>query len=133
MHDYAVDDGGVIMVRFAGGALGSLHVGYNRPDHFPRRKLEVIGTQQMLVAENTMGQDAGGRVRMIRADDGATQTVSFEAQASPFAQQIRSFAESILYHKPPVRSPADDLRLFKLLDEALSQPMVTSQSSLASL
>ena len=121
VQDYEVDDGGVIMVRFARGALGSLHVGYNRPDAFPRRKLEIIGTQRMLIAENTMGQEAGGTVRMIRAHDGEAQSVSFDTNASPFEQQIRSFAESIRHGKPPLRSPTDDLRLFKLLDKALIQ------------
>ena len=120
VHDYTVDDGGVLLLRFARGTLGSIHVGYNRPDTFPRRKLEVIGTERMLIAENTMGQDAGGRVQLIRAADGQPQRVPFGAKASPFDQQINSFAESILFGKPPLRRPADDLRLFRLLDKALN-------------
>ena len=121
VHSYAVDDGGVLLLRFARGTLGTLHVGYNRPDTFPRRRLEIIGTERMLVAENTMGQDAGGTVRMLRIGEGQSRRVPFDVKVSPFEQQINHFAEQVLGGKCPLRTPDDDLRLFKLLREALSR------------
>ena len=124
---YAVDDGGVLVLRFSQGALGSIHVGYNRPDALPRRRLEIIGTEGMLVAENTMGQDEGGTVTLVRAQDGTSESVSFDRQQSPFEQQIRSFAQSILEKKTPLRSPKDDLRLFRLLDRALREESQRTQ------
>ena len=131
MQTYAVDDGGVLMLRFGRGTLGSMHVGYNRPDTLPRRRLEVIGTEGMIVAKNTMGQDEGGTITLIRAEDGKAEPVAFNAQQSPFEQQIQAFAESILAGKPPVRSPDDDLRLFQLLDQALREEAQRHQPSLS--
>lgn len=125
VHDYAVDDGGVLMLRFGRGTLGTLHVGYNRPDSFPRRRLEIIGTEAMLVARNTMGQDAGGQVTLIRASDGQTEPVPFDTQAFPFEHQINSFAQAIRTNhsnsNSNLRTPDDDLRLYQLLHQALSQ------------
>ena len=121
-HNYAVDDGGVILLRFTKGTVGTMHVGYNRPDIFPRRTLEIIGTKAMLTARNTMGQDAGGDIQMIHAS-GYTEALSFDTQQFPFEQQIAHFAESILFDKPPLRAPKDDLRLFHLLDHAITQSL----------
>ena len=121
VQTYPVDDGGVLLLRFSQGVVGSIHVGYNRPDPLPRRRLEIIGTEGTLVAENTMGQDEGGTIILIRAADGTAEPIAFNAQQSPFEQQIQDFAESILDERPPTRSPDDDLRLFQLLDQALRQ------------
>ena len=65
VQDYAVDDGALLIGRTGCGRLASLHVAYNCPDALPRRRLEVVGTKGMLVAENTMGQTAGGSLLFI--------------------------------------------------------------------
>ena len=130
VQTYTVDDGGVLMLRFERGTLGTLHVGYNRPDSLPRRRLEIIGTEGVLVAKNTMGQDEGGTIVLVRAEDGISEPVSFDSQQSPFEQQIQDFAESILTGTLPVRSPHDDLRLFRLLDKALQEEAQRHQSTL---
>ena len=127
---YAVDDGGVLLLRFDRGTLGSLHVGYNRPEQLPRRKLEIIGTEGMLVAENTMGQEGGGRLTLTDAQDGSNTSISFDTQRSPFEEQIRHFAESILEGASPLRHPEDDERLFRLLYQALHQETLHRQSQL---
>ncbi len=120
VHSYAVDDGGVLLLRFARGTLGSVHVGYNRPEAFPRRRLEVIGTERMLIAENTLGQDAGGALRLFRASGEREQRVPFNTKVSPFVHQINDFADQILLGKRPQRTPKDDLRLYNLLHYALA-------------
>lgn len=130
VQDYTVDDGGVLLLRFSQGALGSMHVGYNRPDALPRRRLEIVGTQGMLVAENTMGQDEGGTLTFVSAEDGSTESIPFDIKQSPFEQQIRNFAESVLTDKKPIRSPKDDLRLFRLLSRALQQEAAHNQPQL---
>ena len=118
VHAYPVDDGGVLMAKLTSGVLATLHVGYNRPDAYPRRRLEIIGTQQMLVAKNTMGQDPGGEVTLINTQ-GQRQALAFDTQRSPFLNQITAFADNILQHTTPIRQPEDDLRLYALLDHAL--------------
>ncbi len=124
VHKYEVDDGGVIMLKMHSGILATLHLGYNRPEKLPRRKLEVIGTRQMLIAENTMGQDAGGNLISIDAESGALKPVSFDQQLPPFHQQLRHFAEHIIFDKDTERKPGDDLRLFAQFFQALPKKTI---------
>ena len=94
VHDYPVDDGAVVAGRTAGGVLFSGHVAFNTPDALPRRRLEVVGTRAQLVASNTMGQTAGGRLTRIDADGAATD-VPFDTGTSPFAAQLAAFSAAI--------------------------------------
>ena len=119
VQDYTVDDGGVLLLRFQSGILGTLHVGYNRPDNLPRRKLEIMGTEGVLTATNTMGQDPGGTITFTEAGDGKSYPVDFDTETAPFHLQLANFIDLIIDKKKPQRSPADDLRLFLLLDSAL--------------
>lgn len=121
VQDYKVDDGGVLMLRFASGVLGSMHVGYNRPDTLPRRTLEIFGTAGMLRATNTMGQDPGGNLTFIDSATGTQKPIAFNIEKSPFEAQLNGFVNSILEKKIPSRSPEDDLRLFTLLFNALKR------------
>jgi len=121
VQDYDVDDGGVLMLRFKSGVLGTMHVGYNRPDALPRRTLEIFGTAGMLRATNTMGQDAGGNLIFIDAARGDQKTIKFDDDKSPFETQLEGFVSSILDNNKPLRNAEDDLRLFTLLINALKK------------
>jgi 1,5-anhydro-D-fructose reductase (1,5-anhydro-D-mannitol-forming) len=103
VHDYAVqadgqgpgvDDGAMLVGRTGGGVLANLHVAYNHPDQLPRRRLEVVGTRGLIVAENTMGLEAGGRVTLTGLD-GAPMPVDFDGTASPFLEQVRAFGAAL--------------------------------------
>ncbi len=120
IHDYDVDDGAALVGRFRGGALATLQVGYNCPDSFPRRVLEVVGTQAMAVAEDTMGQTPGGTLTLIDARSGDRRAIAIakEEDRCPFATQVETFARSILKGTPYPFLPDRDLRLFELLEAA---------------
>ncbi len=120
VHDYAVDDGAVLAGRFAGGALATLHVAYNCPESFPRRRLELIGTKRMAIASDTMGQTPGGRVRLINATDGHEVVTNFpdDPEQSPFIAQVEAFAGSVLTGEAFPFSARRDLRTFALLEAA---------------
>lgn len=120
VHGYAVEDGGVLLARLASGTLATLHVGYNCPETYPRRVLEVIGTQARALAVNTMGQTAGGRLSLIRAADGYEEVVSMVDDHCPFRLQIQAFADSVLNREPYAFPAAHDVRLATLLWEAMS-------------
>lgn len=125
-HDYGVDDGGVLAGRFAGDAVLAHTVGYNRPETLPRRRLEVIGTGGILLAENTMGQTAGGTLTHYDAATGEASAVSF-APTAPFFHQLTSFATAVRSPEGPAGNTApDDLRLAVLLDDALAQNLQPS-------
>lgn len=101
MHPYAVDDGAMLAARYRGDVLASLHVAYNHPEDLPRRRLELVGTEGMAVATDTMGQDPGGTLTVCG------QEVPF-APTSPFTALVDAFATGAI--------AADDLRLMELLE-----------------
>ena len=94
VHRYAVEDGAVVMARSRSGVLVQLHVAYNCPDNFPRRRLEVLGDRAMAVATDTMGQTPGGTLVRIDAATGASTPVAF-GDRSPFLNQIEAFAAAV--------------------------------------
>ena len=121
VHGYRVDDGAVLMGRFRAGAVASIHVAYNCPDAFPRRRLELIGTRAMAVATNTMGQTPGGTLELIDAATGERSAVAIDPvrdRQSPFAAQSAAFADAVLRDGPFPFSGERDLRLFALLEDA---------------
>lgn len=91
IHDYMVDDGGMLTGRTASGTLLSAHVAYNCPETLPRRRLEIVGEKGLIAATNTMGQTAGGTL-IVQKDDAPLQTIAFDAARSPFAAQLAAFA-----------------------------------------
>ncbi|HEY8611203.1 MAG TPA: Gfo/Idh/MocA family oxidoreductase [Roseomonas sp.] len=118
VQDYAVDDGALAIGRTAGGVLVQLHVAYNCPDALPRRRLEVLGSTGQILAENTMGQDAGGRVtRTDRFGRGAALPVP-DAEASPFARQMAAFGQALATDNRTTFSAARDLHTMRLLHRA---------------
>ncbi|NJC34684.1 putative dehydrogenase [Sphingomonas jejuensis] len=91
IHDYAVDDGGMLMGRTASGVLFQSHVAYNCAEVLPRRRLEVLGEHGMIVATDTMGQTAGGTLVRRCGRSGEEQPIAFDADTSPFAAQAAAF------------------------------------------
>ena len=84
-----------------------LHVAYNHPEDRPRRRLEVVGTEGLAVATDTMGQTPGGTLTV----DGVPQRFP---GTSPFVAQLEWFARAVLDGQ--VLAPDDDLRLVRLLE-----------------
>ncbi len=118
VQDYAVDDGAVLMGATASGVLAQFHVAYNHPETLPRRRLEVLGTAGLLVAENTMGQDHGGTLAFTDAATGRTDPVPFDAALSPFLAQVRAFGHALRSGDASAFSGARDLATMRLLDAA---------------
>ncbi len=114
VQGYAVDDGGVLVGRTAGGVLVGLHNSYNTPETLPRRRLEVVGTRGQIVATDTMGQDPGGAAVFIDAASGETRPIAFDAALSPFTAQARAFAAAVR-GGPHDFDPARDLAALRLL------------------
>ncbi|MGI3898878.1 MAG: Gfo/Idh/MocA family protein [Janthinobacterium lividum] len=118
VQDYAVDDGAVLVGATASVVLAQLHVAYNCPETLPRRRLEVVGTRGQIVAENTMGQEAGGTLTFTEAATGLTSSLPFEADLSPFLAQIRAFGAALRGGDHTAFSAARDLHTMRLLDRA---------------
>jgi predicted dehydrogenase len=121
-QDYAVDDGALLIGRTESGALASLHVAYNCPDALPRRRLEVVGTKGLLVAENTMGQTAGGSLVFIDGATGRSEPLAFDADSSPFTEQVRAFGSALRRpEEQAAYSASRDLHTMRLVARAYRQ------------
>jgi predicted dehydrogenase len=120
VHSYPVDDGAALAGRTAAGVLFSGHVAFNTPDALPRRRLEVVGTRAQLVAENTMGQTAGGRLTRVDAN-GAMTAVPFDTATSPFAAQLAAFSAAVTGTADWPWPLERDLRLHRLLHSAIGR------------
>ncbi len=93
VQQYSVDDGAVLIGRTASGVLVQLHVAYNCPEALPRRRLEILGTDGQITAEQTMGQTPGGDVWLTDARFGRRERLPvIDADASPFTRQMAAFA-----------------------------------------
>ncbi len=122
VHDYAVEDGAMLVARTAGGVLIQLHVAYNCPETFPRRRLEVMGTDAMVVATDTMGQTPGGTLLRIPADGASPHELAVpDSLRSPFLNQVEAFAGALLSGEPFPYTPAHDLHVMGLALRAQHQ------------
>ena len=117
VHDYDVDDGAMLIGSTRSGVLVSLHVAYNHPETLKRRRLEIVGTRGMLVAEDTMGQDAGGSVVLHDASDGRTTSLAVGGM-SPFEAQMRAFGAAMRGDGAAMFDVERDLHTMALLDRA---------------
>ena len=118
IHDYPVDDGGVLSGRTASGVLLTSHVAYNCPEVLPRRRLEVQGETGLLTATDTMGQTPGGAVTLTSAQGVAG--VTFDEGTSPFAAQAAAF-QAAARGEPHDFSLDRDLDLMRLFDRAYTE------------
>lgn len=118
VQPYSVDDGAVLMGQFRGGALATLHVGYNCPDAYPRRTLELIGTKARALALDTMGQTPGGTLTLTDAVSGHATAVLLDDDRSPFIAQLESFSAAVLGGESYRFAAADDIRKCELLEAA---------------
>ncbi len=123
VHAYAVEDGALLIARSARGVLVQLHVAYNCPETFPRRRLEILGTSAQIVATDTMGQTPGGTLALTDAATGAIRVLDVPgADRSPFLNQVEAFATSVLRREAFPFPPAHDLHIMELVLRAQRQP-----------
>ena len=122
IHDYTVDDGGVLSGRFGSGALFQSHVAYNCPEPLPRRRLEIVGDRGAIVALDTMGQSAGGSATLICGRSGTNRPIAFDHNRSPFEAQAAAFAAAVR-GEPHDFSLSRDLALMRLFAGAHDRAM----------
>ena len=114
---YDVDDGAILIGRTAGGVLVTVHVAYNCPEGLPRRRLEIVGSTGMFVAQDTMGQTAGGHVTHIDGATGYVTPCPIE-NVSPFVNQICAFGREFRKGVGSDAALAHDLHIAALVERA---------------
>ena len=129
VQDYAVDDGALLVGTTASGILASLHVAYNCPEALPRRRLEVVGSRAMLVAENTMGQVGGGSVALIDGQTGAREILAVpDPDRSPFTGQVAAFSAALRSGDRRAFSAVRDLGTMRLIAQAYASAAASGGS-----
>ena len=116
--DGPVEEGAILLARYAGDVLLTLQVSYACPETLPRRRLELVGSGGMVVAENTMGQTPGGTLTLIDAEDGVPRDVDFDRTGDPFALQIAAFERLVRGEAPWPWPVARDLSVMAALERA---------------
>jgi predicted dehydrogenase len=117
--DPAADDTAVLAGATDSGTVVTAHVSFAVPDALPRRRLELVGTRAQLVAENTLGQTAGGSLTLVDAVTGVAEPVAFDPDEGPFPRQIAAFGAAVRGEAPWPFPIARDLALHELLLGAL--------------
>ena len=110
-----VEDTAEIGLRFANGAVGSVHLDYvQRP---PGHWLEIVGTEGTLRWDN-----ADGAVKVFRASQNAWETypapVGFERNTM-FVDQMRHFIGVVRGEETPVCSLEDGVRVLEMVGEVI--------------
>lgn len=121
----AVEEGAIVLARYGGDVLLTLQVSYACPETLPRRRLELVGSGGMAIAEDTMGQTPGGTLTLIDAEDGVARDVPFDRTGDPFARQIAAFGRVVRGEAPwpwPVDRDLAVMGAIEGLGEAIRRP-----------
>lgn len=119
VHGYSanhlIDDGAIMAVKTKKGVLASIHVGYNCPENQPRRRIEIMGTRGYVIANNTMGQDAGGELTWHIDGEKTCDIFPNGKESGPFVRQLDAICRLWLRSDTP-KYPFDrDIELAKHL------------------
>lgn len=112
IHDYASEDSGVALARFANGALGTVDNFFCVPDSSSRNRLELYGSAGSILAENTIGQADAGEMTAFLAG-GETQIKP--APVNTYRAEIEAFSQALLDGRDTTDSALAGLRSQRLL------------------
>ncbi|HTP01959.1 MAG TPA: Gfo/Idh/MocA family oxidoreductase [Anaerolineales bacterium] len=110
-----VDDTAKIGLRFASGALGSLHLDYNQQP--PSHSLMVVGTQGSLKCDM-----ADGTVNLYRADSTAWESYPLPPgweRNLMFMEEMKHFLEVARGEAEPACTLADGIRVMRLIEAVM--------------
>ena len=126
---YNVDDSSNILIKLDNGVTGYVDSHFNIPDEAAFCRLEFYGTKGSLLAEGTIGQVEGGKVKAVFSGDDAgyaaqqdrtlTGTVDLTAEfGNMYTKEIESFSDSII-NGTPVQVPLTDaIHIQKVVEAA---------------
>lgn len=118
VQDYEVEDTATVLLEFENGAQGMVDCLFNVPDESVKNRLELYGSGGSILAEQTLGQDPGGKMSLFsrvsgsgydaqqaRTTDGI-QTIS-PTPINTYRAQVEAFCDAILNDtSPPVDGEA---------------------------
>jgi predicted dehydrogenase len=126
IHDYPVEDGAVVTLRFARGALGVVDTFFCIRDESSRNVLELYGSAGSIHGTGTIGQGMRGRM-VARLSDGAAGYDAQQARAAVtevtiepepvnmYRGEIEEFSRAILERHAPANDAALGVRSQQVL------------------
>jgi len=125
-HNYAVDDSGVILLRFENGAYGVCDSFFNIPDEAAKGMLELYGTKGSLIAEGTISQVAGGRmVAYLSKEEKGYDAQQERAPIMPeevkaelknmYLAEVEDFIDAVENKRKPMNSGEEALKNIKVI------------------
>ncbi len=122
VHDYAVEDGAMLVARTAGGVLVQLHVAYNCPEQLPATPVGggrhgSTGGRNRHDGPNARRDADAHR----RCDRHCAELHVPGADRSPFLNQVEAFADALLTGRPFAFPPDGDLAIMELVMRAQAQ------------
>jgi len=128
-HGYAVEDSGVILLKFLNGAYGVCDSFFNIPDEAAKGVLEVYGTRGSLMAEGTISQVAGGTMMAyLQGEDkgydaqqerSGIEPVKVEADLKDmYMAEVEDFIDAIENKRKPMNSGEEALKNYKIIQAA---------------
>ncbi|HBN84447.1 MAG TPA: hypothetical protein DDZ89_11435 [Clostridiales bacterium] len=118
VFNYEVEDSASVVVQLENGANAYIDAYFNIPDAAAKGFLEIYGTKGSILAEGTIGQVEGGKVKIVISDD----ALGYDAQqervdvkplelnvelGNIYTKEIESFSNSVLTGAP-LEVPAED-------------------------
>ena len=128
--NYEIEDSSNIMLRNKKGAVIYIDNNYNVPDDAVGSRVEIFGTKGSLIAEGTLGQTDTGTLRCVYAEEqgynalqtrkiSTTEIIEAENR-NLYAEELESFAESVIKNKEVNVPLSSALQAQKVLDAAYS-------------
>jgi len=122
VHSYPSEDTAVVTFRFESGAFGVVDNLFNVPDEASKNVLEIYGSAGSIRCEGTIGQTAGGILRLVSVRTGAYD-----------AQQQRSAARECVVRFPPINTYRAEIEDFTRAIRTGSLPAVPIEDGLWNL
>jgi hypothetical protein len=123
-----VEDSSTLLFRVSNGAHGVIQSNFNIPDEAAKWRIELFGTKGRLIGNNVIGQQDGGTLEAVFTGKSKNYNSSQNKQNGDvvniagnfkdlYAQEIESFADSVLHHKP-LKVPASEAVIVQNLIES---------------
>jgi predicted dehydrogenase len=114
---YSVDDSSCVLMKLSNGATAHVDSNFNIPDAASLSLFEIYGTKGSIIAEGTLSQEEGGKVRFMVSDVAGYDANQNRNQVKPldvpvtfgnmYTKEIESFSNSILTGAP-IQVPMSD-------------------------
>jgi len=126
VHGYPPEDSAVALLRFSGGALGSVDAFFCIPDESSRNVLEIYGSQGSILASGTIGQSGCGEMRAYLKASAGEYDARQQRDASAgvaitpepvnlYRAEIEEFSRAIFEDRDPVIGGDAGIRSQKVL------------------